>query len=64
MGSKINIGRRLVGLFENTMLDPDKIMDWVGIPKNKEKRAELRELALQIRKDTYGDRWGNGWDNK
>jgi len=48
-----DFGRRLVGWFTNTTIDPDKIMDHLGVTRDKNKRDELRKVALAIRKEEY-----------
>jgi len=56
--SKKDIGRSIVKWFENTLIDPDVIMNHFGIPKNKKKRTALRELANEVRRAKWGDKWG------
>lgn len=48
-----NRSEDIIKWFENTMIDPDKIMDYFGVRRNKKKRAALHKIALDIRKMTY-----------
>lgn len=52
--SKKEFGRRLFKWFENTMINPDKLMDYFGVARDKATRDELRKLAKDVRKQKYG----------